>query len=156
MPRGISFVAYTTAFFSSSLIFGLNLNLYRTYFFVNCYNFICDFGFMTDILYAFDEHIHKLSWCHLQDCYLVYILTEMAGSTSMVFTRTCDATQLLALMLRNLGLKAIPINGHMSQVTLLFSLFLERDFGVENLDRISFFCSFGSVNDVSNLDYGTF
>ncbi|MCH84509.1 DEAD-box ATP-dependent RNA helicase 10-like, partial [Trifolium medium] len=49
------------------------------------------------------------------DCYLVYILTEMAGSTSMVFTRTCDATRLLALILRNLGLKAIPINGHMNQ-----------------------------------------
>ncbi|KAJ8531222.1 hypothetical protein K7X08_026656 [Anisodus acutangulus] len=34
-----------------------------------------------------------------KDCYLIYILTEMSGSTSMVFTRTCDATRLLALML---------------------------------------------------------
>ncbi|XP_019192520.1 PREDICTED: DEAD-box ATP-dependent RNA helicase 10 [Ipomoea nil] len=50
-----------------------------------------------------------------KDCYLVYILTEMSGSTSMVFTRTCDATRLLALMLRNLGLRAIPISGQMSQ-----------------------------------------
>ncbi|KAG5021925.1 hypothetical protein JHK85_018267 [Glycine max] len=50
-----------------------------------------------------------------KDCYFVYILTEMSGSTSMVFTCTCDATRLLALILRNLGLKAIPINGHMSQ-----------------------------------------
>ncbi|PKA65323.1 DEAD-box ATP-dependent RNA helicase 10 [Apostasia shenzhenica] len=39
----------------------------------------------------------------------------MSGSTSMVFTRTCDATRLLALLLRNLGLKAIPICGQMSQ-----------------------------------------
>jgi hypothetical protein len=54
-----------------------------------------------------------------KDCYLVYILTEMAGSTSMVFTRICDSTRLLALILRNLGLKAIPINGHMSQVSEL-------------------------------------
>ncbi|KAJ1430776.1 P-loop containing nucleoside triphosphate hydrolase [Sesbania bispinosa] len=46
----------------------------------------------------------------------------MAGSTSMVFTRTCDATRLLALMLRNLGLKAIPINGHMSQPKRLGAL----------------------------------
>lgn len=51
-----------------------------------------------------------------QDCYLIYILTEMSGSTSMVFTRTCDATRLLALMLRNLGLRAIPISGQMTQV----------------------------------------
>ncbi|KAI5674559.1 hypothetical protein M9H77_14923 [Catharanthus roseus] len=50
-----------------------------------------------------------------KDCYLVYILTEMSGSTSMVFTRTCDATRLLALMLRNLGLRAIPISGQMTQ-----------------------------------------
>nr|KYP39612.1 DEAD-box ATP-dependent RNA helicase 10 [Cajanus cajan] len=57
-----------------------------------------------------------------KDCYLVYILTEMSGSTSMVFTRTCDATRLLALILRNLGLKAIPINGHMSQSKRLGAL----------------------------------
>ncbi|KAH0463524.1 hypothetical protein IEQ34_008106 [Dendrobium chrysotoxum] len=37
-----------------------------------------------------------------KDCYLVYILTEMSGSTSMVFTRTCDSSRLLALLLRNL------------------------------------------------------
>ncbi|XP_045819541.1 DEAD-box ATP-dependent RNA helicase 10-like [Trifolium pratense] len=57
-----------------------------------------------------------------KDCYLVYILTEMVGSTSMVFTRTCDATQLLAFFLRNLGLKAIPINGHMNQLKRLGAL----------------------------------
>ncbi|KAK4280469.1 hypothetical protein QN277_012093 [Acacia crassicarpa] len=57
-----------------------------------------------------------------KDCYLVYILNEMAGSTSMVFTRTCDSTQLLALTLRNLGFKAIPINGHMSQSKRLGAL----------------------------------
>lgn len=50
-----------------------------------------------------------------KDCYLVYILSEKSGSTSMVFTRTCDATRLLALMLRNLGLRAIPISGQMTQ-----------------------------------------
>ncbi|GAB2242377.1 hypothetical protein Droror1_Dr00019152 [Drosera rotundifolia] len=57
-----------------------------------------------------------------KDCYLVYILSEMAGSTSMVFTRTCDATQLLALMLRNLGMSAIPISGHMTQSKRLGAL----------------------------------
>ncbi|XP_043805773.1 DEAD-box ATP-dependent RNA helicase 10 isoform X4 [Manihot esculenta] len=60
-----------------------------------------------------------------KDCYLVYILTEMSGSTSMVFTRTCDATTFLALVLRNLGLRAIPINGHMTQ-DLTFSGILQQ------------------------------
>ncbi|KAJ8759270.1 hypothetical protein K2173_006790 [Erythroxylum novogranatense] len=57
-----------------------------------------------------------------KDCYLVYILTEMSGSTSMVFTRTCDATTFLALALRNLGLRSIPINGHMTQSKRLGAL----------------------------------
>ena len=56
------------------------------------------------------------SFIYLQDCYLVYILTEMTGSTSMIFTRTCEATRLLALLLRELGFKSIPISGQMSQV----------------------------------------
>lgn len=65
----------------------------------------------------------------LQDCYLVYILTEKCQCTTMVFTRTCDATRLLALMLRNLGIRATPISGHMSQVcyielTLVGALFI--------------------------------
>lgn len=34
----------------------------------------------------------------------------------MVFTRTCDATDFVALILRNLGFRAIPINGKMTQV----------------------------------------
>ncbi|XP_060198484.1 DEAD-box ATP-dependent RNA helicase 10-like [Lycium barbarum] len=57
-----------------------------------------------------------------KDCYLIYILTEMSGSTSMVFTRTCDATRLLALLLRNLGLRAIPISGQMTQAKRLGAL----------------------------------
>ncbi|XP_024978914.1 DEAD-box ATP-dependent RNA helicase 10-like [Cynara cardunculus var. scolymus] len=57
-----------------------------------------------------------------KDCYLVYILIEKSGSTSMVFTRTCEATRLLALMLRNLGLRAIPISGQMTQAKRLGAL----------------------------------
>ncbi|THG00058.1 hypothetical protein TEA_018119 [Camellia sinensis var. sinensis] len=57
-----------------------------------------------------------------QNCYLVYILSEKSGSTSMVFTRTCDSTGLLAQMLRNLGLRAIPISGHMTQAKRLGAL----------------------------------
>ncbi|BBH01473.1 DEA(D/H)-box RNA helicase family protein, partial [Prunus dulcis] len=57
-----------------------------------------------------------------KECYLVYILTEKCQCTTMVFTRTCDATQLLALMLRNLGIRAIPISGHMTQSKRLGAL----------------------------------
>lgn len=68
----------------------------------------------------------KQQYCFIpakyKDCYLVYILTEMSGSTSMVFTRTCDATTLWAHILRNLGFRAIPINGHMTQAKRLAAL----------------------------------
>ena len=62
----------------------------------------------------------------------MYILTEMAGSTSMVFTRTCDSIRLLALILSNLGLKAIPINGHMTQSKRLGALNLFKS-GARNI-----------------------
>ncbi|KAF5772694.1 putative RNA helicase [Helianthus annuus] len=57
-----------------------------------------------------------------KNCYLVYILIEKSASTSMVFTRTCEATRHLALMLRNLGLRAIPISGQMTQTKRLGAL----------------------------------
>uniref|UniRef100_A0A7N0V5S9 DEAD-box ATP-dependent RNA helicase 10 n=1 Tax=Kalanchoe fedtschenkoi TaxID=63787 RepID=A0A7N0V5S9_KALFE len=57
-----------------------------------------------------------------KDCYLVFILTEMSGSTTMVFTRTCESTRLLALILRNLGFRAIPISGQMTQTKRLAAL----------------------------------
>ena len=67
-----------------------------------------------------------LGYLCLQDCYLVYILTEMTGCTSMVFTRTADSTRFLAVTLRKLGLRAIPISGQMSQVyTLFFPLYIQ-------------------------------
>ena len=40
----------------------------------------------------------------------------------MVFTRTCDNTRKLALMLRNLGFDALPIHGQMSQPKRLAAL----------------------------------
>ncbi|CAJ2657868.1 DEAD-box ATP-dependent RNA helicase 10-like [Trifolium pratense] len=57
-----------------------------------------------------------------KNCYLVYILIEMTGSTAMVFTRTCDSSRLLASILTKLGLKAIAINGNMSQSKRLEAL----------------------------------
>ncbi|XP_074306910.1 DEAD-box ATP-dependent RNA helicase 10-like [Silene latifolia] len=56
-----------------------------------------------------------------KDCYLLYVLMELSGS-SIVFTRTCDTTQVVALMLRNLGLRAVPINGDMTQAKRLGAL----------------------------------
>ncbi|KAL4442077.1 hypothetical protein ABPG77_011338 [Micractinium sp. CCAP 211/92] len=57
-----------------------------------------------------------------KDCYLAFVLTELAGSTSIIFTRTCDSTRKLALMLRNLGFGAVPIHGQMSQPKRLAAL----------------------------------
>ncbi|KAJ6300849.1 hypothetical protein OIU76_021615 [Salix suchowensis] len=57
-----------------------------------------------------------------KDCYLVYLLSTKTGATSMIFTRTCRETDFLALVLRKLGLEAIPINGQMSQSNRLGAL----------------------------------
>ncbi|GJN09270.1 hypothetical protein PR202_ga27260 [Eleusine coracana subsp. coracana] len=50
-----------------------------------------------------------------KDCYLVHLLNEKQGGMFMIFVRTCESTRLLALLLRNLGFKAISISGQMSQ-----------------------------------------
>ncbi|XP_041417526.1 probable ATP-dependent RNA helicase DDX47 isoform X2 [Xenopus laevis] len=50
-----------------------------------------------------------------KDSYLVYILNELAGNSFMIFCSTCNNTQRVALLLRNLGFTAIPLHGQMSQ-----------------------------------------
>ena len=57
-----------------------------------------------------------------KDTYLLFVLNELSGSTAIMFTRTCDATRKLALMLRNLGFGAVPIHGQMTQPKRLASL----------------------------------
>lgn len=57
-----------------------------------------------------------------KDVYLTHVLNELSGSTSMIFTRTCDSTRKIALMLRNLGFGAVPIHGQMSQPKRLGAL----------------------------------
>lgn len=57
-----------------------------------------------------------------KDCYLIFLLNELAGATSIIFTRTCDSTRRVALMLRNLGFGAVPIHGQMSQPKRLGAL----------------------------------
>lgn len=57
-----------------------------------------------------------------KDVHLVYILNELAGNSFMVFCSTCANTQRVALMLRNLGLMAIPLHGQMTQAKRLGAL----------------------------------
>ncbi|XP_023249115.1 probable ATP-dependent RNA helicase DDX47, partial [Seriola lalandi dorsalis] len=51
-----------------------------------------------------------------KDCYLVSILNELAGNSFIIFCSTCNNAQRVALLLRNLGITAIPLHGQMSQV----------------------------------------
>ncbi|XP_019865408.2 probable ATP-dependent RNA helicase DDX47 [Aethina tumida] len=57
-----------------------------------------------------------------KDVYLVHILNEMAGNSFMIFCSTCNNTIRTALMLRNLGLTAVPLHGQMSQNKRLAAL----------------------------------
>ena len=57
-----------------------------------------------------------------KEIYLVNIVNEMAGNSFMIFCSTCSSTLRLALMLRSLGLTAIPLNGQMNQNKRLASL----------------------------------
>ncbi|CAG8571604.1 4194_t:CDS:2 [Ambispora gerdemannii] len=57
-----------------------------------------------------------------KDCYLIYLCNELAGNSTIIFTRTCNDAQRLALMLRNLGFTAIPLHGQLAQSKRLGSL----------------------------------
>lgn len=57
-----------------------------------------------------------------KDLHLVYLLNEFSGQTAIVFTRTVNETQRIAILLRALGLGAIPIHGQLSQSSRLGSL----------------------------------
>ena len=57
-----------------------------------------------------------------KECYLTYLLNEMAGNSIIVFTLTCATTQKLTFMLRNLGFSSICLHGQMSQNNRLAAL----------------------------------
>jgi ATP-dependent RNA helicase DDX47/RRP3 len=57
-----------------------------------------------------------------KDTYLVYLLNEFSGRSAIVFTRTVNETQRLALLLRALGFGAIPLHGQLSQSARLGAL----------------------------------
>ncbi len=58
----------------------------------------------------------------LKDCYFVYLLNEMAGSSMIVFVSTCATAQRLAFMVRSLGFNAIPLHGQLPQAQRLGAL----------------------------------
>lgn len=57
-----------------------------------------------------------------KDVYLVHILNELAGNSFMIFCSTCNNTVRTALMLRALGMAAVPLHGQMSQNKRLAAL----------------------------------
>ncbi|KAI8973624.1 P-loop containing nucleoside triphosphate hydrolase protein [Mycotypha africana] len=57
-----------------------------------------------------------------KDCYMVYLMNEFAGNSTIIFTRTCHDTQKIAIMLRNLGFAAVPLHGQMPQAKRLGAL----------------------------------
>ncbi|KAK4234825.1 P-loop containing nucleoside triphosphate hydrolase protein [Achaetomium macrosporum] len=65
--------------------------------------------------YLFVPHIHK-------DTYLIYLCNEFAGQTIIIFTRTVLETQRIAILLRTLGMSAIPLHGGLSQAARLGAL----------------------------------
>jgi ATP-dependent RNA helicase DDX47/RRP3 len=57
-----------------------------------------------------------------KDVYLVHIINELAGNSFIIFCATCISTVRVALVLRSLGLSAVPLHGQMSQNKRLAAL----------------------------------
>ncbi|KAF2660574.1 DEAD-domain-containing protein [Lophiostoma macrostomum CBS 122681] len=65
--------------------------------------------------YIFIPYKHK-------DFYLVHLLNDAIGHPTIIFTRTVNETQRLAILLRTLGFGAIPLHGQLSQSARLGAL----------------------------------
>ncbi|KAH8163267.1 hypothetical protein CIB48_g4979 [Xylaria polymorpha] len=57
-----------------------------------------------------------------KDFYLIYLLNEFAGRSTIIFTRTVYEAQRLSILIRHLGFKAIPLHGQLSQASRLGAL----------------------------------
>jgi ATP-dependent RNA helicase DDX47/RRP3 len=57
-----------------------------------------------------------------KESFLAYTLNEFAGQSAMVFAATCASAQRVALMLSNLGFRAICLHGQMGQARRLGAL----------------------------------
>lgn len=65
--------------------------------------------------YIFIPHVRK-------DTYLIFLINEFAGKSTIVFTRTVFEAQRLSILLRTLGFGAIPLHGQLSQTSRLGAL----------------------------------
>ena len=65
--------------------------------------------------YLFIPHKHK-------DLYLIHLLNDNIGHPTIIFTRTVNETQRIAILLRALGFGAIPLHGQLSQSARLGAL----------------------------------
>ncbi|KAI1825311.1 DEAD-domain-containing protein [Xylaria intraflava] len=65
--------------------------------------------------YLFIPHSFK-------DIYLIYLLNEFLGRSTIIFTRTVYEAQRISIMIRQLGFKAIPLHGQLSQSARLGAL----------------------------------
>ncbi|CAA9966414.1 atp-dependent rrna helicase rrp3 protein [Pyrenophora teres f. maculata] len=65
--------------------------------------------------YAFIPHKYK-------DLYLIHLLNDNIGHPTIIFTRTVNETQRIAVLLRALGFGAIPLHGQLSQSARLGAL----------------------------------
>jgi len=57
-----------------------------------------------------------------KDCYLTYVINELAGHTAIIFVATCASAQRLALLLRALSFAAVPLHGQLAQPKRLAAL----------------------------------
>ena len=57
-----------------------------------------------------------------KESYLVYVVNELAGNAMIIFCTTCINVQRTTLMLRNLGITAVPLHGQMRQEKRLGAL----------------------------------
>jgi len=57
-----------------------------------------------------------------KDCYLAFVLNELAGQTTLIFVSTCNTAQRLTFLLRNLGFGAVCLHGQLGQAKRLGAL----------------------------------
>ncbi|KAL6718894.1 ribosomal RNA processing protein [Lecanora helva] len=58
----------------------------------------------------------------LKDQYLITVMNNFVGQSAIIFTRTVNETQRIAILLRCLGFSAIPLHGQLSQSARLGAL----------------------------------
>ncbi|KAG8949093.1 ribosomal RNA processing protein [Tulasnella sp. 424] len=94
-----------------------------------------------------------------KDAYLVHLVNELAQNSMIIFTRTVQDSQRLALVLRKLGFPAIPIHGKLSQESRLGALNKFRSGGRSILvatDVASRGLDIPAVDVVINFDIPTY